>query len=398
MNICIVNNFFPPHISGTAHAMYMLSKELSKRGHEVVVITVKIGNTKEKEIIDGFTVYRLPCIKYPKLKIAHNADLYFAFTPMNLFKIIKIIREHDIEIIHTSGQFFDLTVGAIIAAKRYKIPVVLTIGTRVEHPSPIYNFILSSIDKTLIRIMINKGVDNVIAADKKMYYYMVNRYKLSAARISNIPYFVDTQKFQICNGEIVRQELGLSNDFVMLFLGHINNMRNPIHIIKSIPEILKEHPNTKFLFVGKLFVNEPLALVKKLNLTDSVIFCGAVDHAKIPDYIGAADIEAQDLTLGLGIGIAGLEAMAAGKPVIAAVPEDNFIQPILKNWENVVLVPPADTKAISNAIIRLLSDSGLREGIGNNAKKLIARHFSLDAQCTKHELLYQKLLTKSSKK
>ena len=378
--------------------MHMLSKELSKRGHKVVVITVRIGNTKEKEILDGVTVYRLPCIKYPKLKIAHNADLYFAFTPMNLFKIIKIIREHDIEIVHTSGQFFDLTVSAIIAAKRYKIPVVLTIGTRIEHTSPIYNFILSSIDKTLIRLMINKGVDNVIAADKKMYYYIVNRYKLSAAHISIIPYFVNTQKFQNCNGEIVRQELGLSNDFVVLSIGHIHNLRNPIHIIKSIPDVFKEFPSTKFLFVGELFINEPLELVRKLNLTDSVIFCGEVEYAKIPDYIGAADIEAHGLTLGLGLGVAALEAMAAGKPIIAAVQEDNFIHPILKNWGNVVLVPPADTKAISNAIIRLLSDGRLREEIGNNAKKLVANHFGLDAQCTKHELLYQKLLTKSSKK
>jgi glycosyltransferase involved in cell wall biosynthesis len=134
-----------------------------------------------------------------------------------------------------------------------------------------------------------------------------------------------------------------------------------------------------------------MRLVERLRLTNAVTFCGEVEYNMVPEYLGACDIEGHDLDTGMAISLASLEAMAAGKPVLSSAKEDHFIDIRLENWKNIVLVRPGNSEDISRAMIRLLSNVKLREAIGQNAKKLLREHFSLDRMCDKYEDLYSEI-------
>lgn len=392
MNICVVNTFFPPHVSGTARAAYLLARKLSEAGHKLTIITSSIGGPPSTEKLDGMTVYRLRSFRYPKLEILHKADLYNNLVPGNFWHIVRILMREKVEVVQMFGQFFDLTFLCVLAAKTMRLPIVLTIGTRMEHTQFMYDTFFRLADKTLIKQLVARRVNRLIAMDKLMYDYMKDRYNPSDLAIKFIPVGVDLERFQNVTGDAIRRQIGLGlEDPAVLSLGTVSNLRTANGLLNALPSVLQEFPGVRLLVVGPLYDNSPLELVRRLGLEKSVIFCGRVDYEMIPSYIGASDVEGHDLDTGLGIGLASLEAMAAGKPVLSSAKEDNFMDLRLKNWGNIALVRPGDAQDISNALVKLLSDRKLREQIGRNAQAYIRSNFSLEAACRKYEAVYGEL-------
>lgn len=392
MNICVVNTLFPPHVSGTARSAFLLSKKLAEAGHAVTVITSRIEGASAIDNSSGLNVYRLPSIRYPKLEILHNADLYTNLVPGNLSRIIGTLARNEVDVVQTYGQFFDLTFLSVLAAKLLRKPVVLTIGTRMEHTVRLYDVLFRFVDETLIRHLVARRVDGIVAMDKLMRDYMIRRYGVSEPVIRFIPAGVDIERFAEPKAEFVRKMYGIRNtDPVILSVGTISNLRGARSLIQAMPRVLKQFPNAKLLLVGSTYSSEPVQLANKLGLDGSVVFCGRVDYDMIPSYLAACDVEGHDLDSGLGIGLASLEAMAAGKAVLSSASEDNFMDLRLSNWNNIVLVRPGNTEDVSDALLRLLSDRALREGIGKNSQSLVREHFSLDSVCRKYEALYNEV-------
>jgi hypothetical protein len=197
----------------------------------------------------------------------------------------------------------------------------------------------------------------------------------------------------MCNGQSVRRKYHIGDeDPVLLSLGTISNLRNPVSLVRAMPNVLKEFADSKLLLVGAIHNPEAMHLAERLGLGESVIFCGKVDYNMIPSFLGACDVEGHDLDSGLGIGLASLEGMAAGKPVLSSAREDNFIDIRLENWKNIVLVRPGDVEDMSGALIRLFSNKELRDEIGKNAKKLLKEYFSLGRVCQEYENLYDEIV------
>ena len=392
VNICVVNTLFPPHVSGTARGAFLLSNKLAEAGHAVTVITSRIEGASAIDNSSGLNVHRLRSIRYPKLQILHNADLYTNLVPGNLSEIIGILARNEVDVVQTYGQFFDLTFLSVLAAKLLRKPVVLTIGTRMEHTVRLYDVLFRFVDETLIRHLVARRVDRIVAMDRLMRDYMIRRYGASEPVIRFIPAGVDIERFAEPKAEFVRKMYGIRNtDPIILSVGTISNLRGARSLIQAMPRVLKQFPNAKLLFVGSMYSSEPVQLANKLGLEGSVVFCGRVDYDMIPSYFAACDVEGHDLDSGLGIGLASLEAMAAGKAVLSSASEDNFMDLRLSNWNNIVLVRPGNTGDISDALLRLLSDRALREGIGKNSQSLVREHFSLGSVCRKYEALYNEV-------
>jgi glycosyltransferase involved in cell wall biosynthesis len=397
MNVCVVNSLFPPQIGGSARGAFLLSEELSKRGHTVVVITSQVSGRPRMEEHGRIIIYRLRSMKYPKLEILHRADLYCNCVPGNFGKIVSILKKHRIDVVQLYGHFLDLTLMAVLACRLLRIPTVLTITVRMEHTHRFYDKLFLFLDKVLIRHLVARRVDRIVAGDKMTRDYVIERYGVDQQFVPFIPVAVDIARFDECDGKSIRRRYGTRDeDPVILSLGTISNLRSPVSLIKALLHILKDFPDTKLLLVGALYNTEAIRLVKKLGLESSVIFCGRIEYAMVPSYLGACDIEGHDLERGLGLGLASLEAMAAGKAVVSSVYEDNFIDLRLDNWRNIVLVKPRDVQGISRAVLRLLSDRNLRDNIGQNARGFVNAHFSLGAVCQRYEALYHQVMSQQS--
>ena len=117
---CIFSAHYFPHLGGVERYTYNLAKTLIKKGYKVVVITSKIGDLSEREILDGILVYRLPCIelldgRYPVLKFWNKR-----------YKIImNKLKSRNIKLIIINTRFYLHSLFAAKFAKKNNIKSIM---------------------------------------------------------------------------------------------------------------------------------------------------------------------------------------------------------------------------------------------------------------------------------
>src|SRR5262249_13196677 len=96
-----------------------------------------------------------------------------------------------------------------------------------------------------------------------------------------------------------------------------------------------------------------------------------------------AELEAhwlnQDRPEQTSLGIATMEAMGAGKTVLAAANANTFGRGILQHNGNLLLVDPGRPEHLARQLIEILCDDARRQGIGQCARQTIRKHFSWEA-------------------
>jgi glycosyltransferase involved in cell wall biosynthesis len=390
VRIALVNNFFLPRTSGSAHFTDGLAQTLAARGHSVLVVTSEYAEAPEAELREGYRSVRLPSWSLPRLKLAMNYDVTFTASPRNYRRLARLLDDFNPDVVHQHGQFFDLTWMSAIWARRRGVPTVLTVHTALVHTSPVYRFALWLADMVLPRPFIAVGRPRLVTCDFFMDSYVRRRYRLPADRYVSIPIGVDADRLGGADRTTVRRELDLGDRPVVLSLGHVIPLRDRIALVRTMPYLIEKRPDIAVVVVGTVYDDRFLELADELGVRDNVIVTGGVSRDAVPAYVAAADVEGHDFQ-GYGLGTASLEVMAARVPVVSVVRPDNFSGIHLRSWENVVIVPPDDPKALAEAIIRLLDDRNLARRIGDAQRQLILDHFSLDAVTDRHVELYESL-------
>jgi len=375
--------------SGSSHFTWDLSRRLVKRGHHVVVITAHaIEDTPAEEVKDGVHIYRLPCIKLPQLKIAHNFKWFtYTFTPSNVRTMRTIIKDHEIEVLHLNGHIFDLALSAIRASRRESLPLVLTIHLEITHSKPIYDWILHFTDRIFVRNVLIRRCRTVVSPDSNMYEYANRTYRRES---EIVPYGVEYPlSFEANGAEELIKRYSIGQRPSIISLGHVHTLRDRVDLIRAMPKVLQRIPNTILLIIGQVYTNDPVRLVDELGLQDNVVFTGPLPRDTALALIQAGDIEAHWLNVGNSLGIASLEAMALGKPVVAVCREDLLGAPIVKSWENFVPAPIEQPDQIAETLVKILSDKSLQRQIGKAGRELIRDYFTWDKVCERMETVYQ---------
>jgi glycosyltransferase involved in cell wall biosynthesis len=109
----------------------------------------------------------------------------------------------------------------------------------------------------------------------------------------------------------------------------------------------------------------------------------------VPEVLAASDIVALPSRFGEGCPNALLEAMAAGKPVVAA--RTGGIPEVVVDGETGLLVPREDPEALRTALQRLAADPALRARLGAAGRERVRREFSVPALVRSYEALYSEL-------
>jgi glycosyltransferase involved in cell wall biosynthesis len=109
----------------------------------------------------------------------------------------------------------------------------------------------------------------------------------------------------------------------------------------------------------------------------------------VPEILAASDIVALPSRFGEGCPNAILEAMAAGKPVVAA--RTGGVPEVVVDGETGLLVPREDPDALRAALLRLAADPALRARMGAAGRERAEREFSVPALVRSYEALYSEL-------
>ena len=172
--------------------------------------------------------------------------------------------------------------------------------------------------------------DLVLPVTEKMRTTIIKDYGANPQKVMVVPNSVDTTVFRVLEdkrGEI-RRALGIGQETVVLYLGTFSaEWRRTGRLFQVADDVLHKRTDIAFLVVGSgplLAEIEPM--IEGHRALNRVLFVGAVDHHLVPFYINAADVYVYDVTnveneLVQKQGLCPtkiLEAMACGKPVIAA--------------------------------------------------------------------------------
>lgn len=393
MRVAVVNAYYPPRAGGSAHLSEAVARTCAAAGHEVLVITASFGDAPPEERSPSYRVVRLPAFA-PATKLAYNYDIPFVSSPRNVRAIFRLLDEFAPDVVHQHGQFFDLTWVSSLWARRRKVPVVLSVHTRLISPSPVHGRIMAIGDRLLVRPATRMAHPWVVAVDGPVHEYVRRRYGIPESRIIDIPVGIEIERFGKLDPEKVRLQLGIGDRPMILSLGHVIPLRDRIALVQAMPMMLEAQPDLAVVVVGHVYDDRFLELARSLGVDGSLIVTGAVPKQEVPDYAAAADVEAHDLQ-GLGFGTASLEMLAAGVPVVTTATPDNYPTARLVDGENVVLARPDDPDDIARAFLRVLGDEQLRARLAEGGPRLIEAKFAMETVTAEHIALYERAVAES---
>lgn len=311
MRIGLFTDTYFPQVSGVATSIRTLKEELEALGHQVYIFTTTdraVGRYEDPTII------RLPSV--PFISFTDRRVVY-----RGLASSYRIAKRYHLDIIHTQTEFGLGVLGKLIA-KALRIPVVHTYHTQYED---YVDYIAKGklIRPGMIKYIMwpyLRDLDGVICPSRIVSNLLEDYAIKPPKRI--IPTGIRLNRFQqeVSAEEqlALRQQLGIApKDTMLLSLSRVSSEKNIQAVLKSLPAVLAENPRVKLVVAGDgPYLSELKALANRLQLGEAVVFTGmirpeeTVVYYKTCDFfISASTSETQGLTY--------IEALAAGKPVIA---------------------------------------------------------------------------------
>ncbi len=331
MNIAIFSDTYLPDINGVAMSSHILKNELIKHGHHVLVVTTQLPDNS-KYIDENDYVLRLPGIDLKNLYGYRASSIYS-------FKGMREIKDFEPNIIHIQTEFgigiFGKIVGEIL-----NIPVIYTYHTMYadysHYINPINNKTVDNATKSIIEKITKIYGDSCseLIVPSKKTADALKKYGISK-NMHIIPTGLELDNFKnynIDNVNKIKDDYHLHNHFVMISLGRIASEKSIDMIIKSMPYIISQNDNIRFMVVGDgPQLNDLKQLSHKLNMDEYIIFVGSKLPIEVPDYyhasslfVSASTSETQGLTY--------IEAMASHIPVLARY--DKNLEDVIIDDEN----------------------------------------------------------------
>jgi glycosyltransferase involved in cell wall biosynthesis len=112
-------------------------------------------------------------------------------------------------------------------------------------------------------------------------------------------------------------------------------------------------------------------------------------HAELPRVLPCLDLVVHPALME-GLGVALLEAAAAGVPLIAS--RAGGMPEVVRDGENGMLTPPGDINALREALEALLGDPARARAMGRRGREIVAEHFSIDAMVDGNFAVYRSLV------
>lgn len=192
-------------------------------------------------------------------------------------------------------------------------------------------------------------------------------------------------------GDDLREALGLTpDDLVVCSVARLHPLKRQDLLLRAAPVVLRISPRAKFLLVGDGPSRPQLQqLAASLGVAESVRFVG--ERRDVANIFQVCDVLSQTThgPGGGGPGIAVIEAMAAGCPVVAMEFPD--LREAVRDSSAAVLVPYGDVEALGSAIGQLLLDPEGRARMGLAARELAEARFDFDRVAKSLELVYRRL-------
>ena len=388
MKILQVTNFFKPswESGGPARVAYEISKKLVERGHEVTVYTTdgfksRLNVEKNKPVwVDGI-----------KTRYFRNLSSYLAseiVLPIPYYLPIVARREiKDFDVIHIHEHRMVLAVVTCHYAKKYGVPYIIQAHGSVLPPPPLFEKQkLKKIFDLLFGYSILNEASKLIALTKTE----AEQYKKMSVdedKIAIMPNGIDLSGYDNLpeKGEFRREYLIRYNEKMILYVGRLHKTKSICLLVKAFSGVLKKADNIRLVLVGSDggYRSTLEELIKTLKVNDKVVFTGFVSNYEMMTALVDADVFVTPSFSGFPLTF--LEACACGTPIITTNKGDEL------DWihDKVGYVVEYDERQLRDAIIKILSDEGVRKKFGEEGKRLVSKKFNWSKIVEEIETVYE---------
>lgn len=327
----------------------------------------------------GIAVYSVPMAR----NIQPLKDL------ASLIAIKRILQREKIDLIHLHGSKAALLgrLAAQIARTRSSIFTV-------------HNFILDNYKSrskkmlfTFIEQCLAHSTSKIITVSEALKKELMEKQQLPPEKVITIYNGIELEKFPLTLPNLnLKEKLGLPpNSIVVGTVSRLIPEKGLQYLLQSAYQIKKEAQEKEIVFLivgeGPYRANlEKMCLTMELG--DRVFFTGY--RTDIQGLLGLMDVFVLP-SLSEGLGVALLEAMAMGKPVIGS--QVGGIPEVIEDGINGYLVPPADSLALTFSILRLISGKEQLKVVEKEARKIIEERFSLKKMVERVEKVYWETLS-----
>jgi glycosyltransferase involved in cell wall biosynthesis len=177
------------------------------------------------------------------------------------------------------------------------------------------------------------------------------------------------------------QRLGLTGRPVIFYGGRLDRLKGGLELVRALERVRRRVPRAVILTVGEAlpgFAEEMAGLASRLGMADALVSAGWLSGSELAAAYALADVVATPSLCFESFGLVNLEAMAAGRPVVASLwggPSD-----VVADGETGFLVNPLQIGTLADRLIRLLTDATLCERMGRAGQARVAQRFSVERQ------------------
>jgi glycosyltransferase involved in cell wall biosynthesis/gas vesicle protein len=367
LRIVIGCDTFPPDINGAARFAERLAGGLARRGHDVHIIAPGFDDSwgTFTEVHDGasMTVHRVRSYKLPQ-----HETLRFVWPFTLKHRTDKLLKQIQPDVVHIQSH---LIMGRYLvrSARQLGIRLIATNHIMPENLIKYSVIIPKFFEKTAMRMAwgdagrVLRKVDAVTTPTRRAAELLG-----AATGIENIHAIscgIDASRFANSSPTSNKSPR-------ILFLGRLDYEKHIHNLLKAVAKLPKEL-NTIVELVGKGGEQGHLEqLASELGIRDQVIFFGHISEEELPKAYERCTVFAMPSIAELQ-SIATMEAMASGRPVVAA---DAMALPhLVHDGDNGYLFPPDDIDVFADRLKRVLTaDEAELERLSENSLYLIQAH------------------------
>jgi glycosyltransferase involved in cell wall biosynthesis len=306
------------------------------------------------------------------------------FDPLALGRLVRLLREGRFDILHSHLFRADIYAGLAVARLGERRP--LLVSTRHNDDRFFLNPFVG-----LVHYGVSARQDLIIAISDHIARFTVSRGVRHPERVRRVYHGLEPPVTQALEreGQHIRQELGIGPDaFLVGNVGRLALQKGQRHLIAAMPLLLERVPRARAIIAGGGDLEDYLrGLASDMGVAERVHVLGP--RKDVPALMHAVDVFVMP-SIWEGFGLVLLEAMAAGRPIVASrvatIPE------VVADGETGLLVPAGDPLALADALAQLAEDPDRAARMGEAGRERLRRQFSVEKMVGDTELLYRELL------
>lgn len=371
---------------GTPIRIHRLAEALSRRGHEIHVVTYHLG---DPGVLEGVKVHRIRDLRwYRHYEPGPTHAKLLILDPLLVGTLRRVLRSHEIDVIH-AHHYEGLLVAGLSGAVH--CPVIYDAHTTLEselhfYPLGLPKKLCRSLGRMLDR-RLPRRASHVIAVSEGIKRTLMDLAALPGDRIDVIPNGVESSLFEAIEPDRRRAE----KRKIVGFAGNLAPHQGIDHLLAAFSKVLERWKDARLHIVSSSGFAPYEMLARELGIEDAVEL-KHVPLSELPGMLAAADVLVNPRVEATGLPMKLLNYMAAGRPIVSF--EGSAVH--LEDGKTALLAEDGNSDALADAILRLLEDDDLAVRLSGAARQKAREEFDWAIRAGEVEAVYERVMARRS--